>query len=293
VNNSERNLYPIEQCRRFYADEIRVVAGLDSVALVEAFAMVPRERFLESPPWHLSSGSSLHPATYRTTNEVRDLYHDVFVALKSAEFLNNGQPSMIAQLIAALNLCAGKRVLHIGCGTGYYSAIIAQMVGPQGAVTAVEIDTDLARQATANLTDYPNVTVLNADGAAVDPDLSDAILVNAGVTHPRLEWLANLSESGILVLPLSVGRSPAAKDAIVVRIARNGASFVAEPISILTIYPGAGMRDPAMQKLLNASFESHAILRLESLRTDAHDQTDSCLVHAPTFCLSALPAASK
>jgi hypothetical protein len=41
------------------------------------------------------------------------------------------------------------------------------------------------------------------------------------------------------------------------------------------------------QGLRNDSFESHAMLRLKSLRKDDHDRTDTCIVHAPGFCLSA------
>ena len=134
----------VDQCRRFYAEEIRVVAGIRSQALVEAFANVPREHFLGTPPWRYSSGFSLQTGAYRATEDIRDLYHDVFVALKQQEILNNGQPSLIARLLEALDLGPGKRVVHIGCGTGYYSAILAEIVGQSGSVVALEVDGDLA-----------------------------------------------------------------------------------------------------------------------------------------------------
>jgi protein-L-isoaspartate(D-aspartate) O-methyltransferase len=279
--------FSVEQCRRFYAEEIRIVAGLASPALVEAFARAPRERFLGPPPWKYSSGTSLAPASYRSTSQVRDLYHDVFVALKQQQFLNNGQPSILARLMAALDLAPGKRVVHVGCGTGYYSAIMAEAVGQAGAVTALEIDPGLAACAAENLAGYSNVKILNQDGAFFAPVAADAILINAGVTHPHPAWLNGLSEAGVLVAPLLVGITSASNDAMVLRTIRHGQRFAAEPVTLLTIYPSPSMRDPEIQSRLSASFQSHELIRLRSLRIDAHDRTASCLVHSPAFCLSA------
>jgi protein-L-isoaspartate(D-aspartate) O-methyltransferase len=287
MNEEANNDFTLEQRRRFYSEELRVVAGLESPDLVSAFARVPRERYLGAPPWKFSSGNSLKQSSYRTTSSVCDLYHDVFVALKSERFLNNGQPSMIARLIAALQLSPGKRVFHCGCGTGYYTAIMAEVVGVTGSVVAAEIDSTLAEVAAANLENYEQVNVLSRDGADVDPVACDAILVNAGVTHPHPAWLDGLSEGGVLVLPLSVGRNLSVNDALVLAITRRHDQFAAELLSIISIYSSPSMRDPMLQSMLNDSFESHAMLRLKSVRKDDHERTDTCIVHAPGFCLSA------
>jgi protein-L-isoaspartate(D-aspartate) O-methyltransferase len=289
MTGEANNHFTLEQLRRFYSEELRIVAGLESLELVSAFARVPREWYLGVPPWKFSSGNSLKQSSYRTTSSVCDIYHDVFVALKGEKFLNNGQPSMIARLIAALKLTPGKRVFHCGCGTGYYTAIMAEVVGPTGSVVAAEIDSSLAEIAATNLTNYHHVKVLNRDGADVNPVLCDAILVNAGVTHPHPAWLDGLSEGGVLVLPLSVGRNLGANDAMVLGITRQRDQFAAELLSIITIYSSPSMRDPMLQSMLNDSFESHAMLRLRSVRKDDHDRTDTCIVHAPGFCLSAAP----
>jgi Protein-L-isoaspartate(D-aspartate) O-methyltransferase (PCMT) len=187
------------------------------VGLWQGFRFFPRYRhcswwitgYPETIPlclWKFSSGNSLKQSSYRTTSSVCDVYHDVYVALKSEKFLNNGQPSMIARLIAALELSPGKRVFHCGCGTGYYTAIMAEVVGSTGSVVAAEIDSTLAEIAATNLTKYDHVTVLNRDGTDVDPVPCDAILINAGVTHPHPAWL----------------------DAIVVGITRRHDQFAAE-----------------------------------------------------------------
>ncbi len=54
----------MDLCRRFYAEETRVVAGIRSQALVGAFAKVPSEHFLGAPPWRYSSGFSLLTGSY-------------------------------------------------------------------------------------------------------------------------------------------------------------------------------------------------------------------------------------
>ena len=277
----------IGQYRCFYAEEIRVVSDIDSPVLVDAFASVPREQFLGPPPWSFHSGSSLLQPVYRTTMDMRDLYHDVFVALDTSQLLNNGQPSLIARLIEALNLATGRRVLHIGCGTGYYTAIMAEVVGSEGLVTAAEVDPVLAVQAAANLIGYEQVVVINRDGAAVDPSPYDAILVNAGVTHPHPSWLESLTEAGVLVLPLGVGKTPSAKDHMVLKITRHRDRYSADLLLLMTIYASTSQRDPAIHSLLNESLESRRIIGLKSVRTLQHTQTDTCIVHTPGFCLSA------
>src|SRR5260370_3635460 len=279
--------FGLEQLRRLFYEELRVVAGRESPELVSAFARVRRERYLGAPPWKFSSGNSLNRSSYRTTSSVCDVYHDVFVALKSEKFLNNGQPSMIARLIAALKLSPGKRVFHCGCGTGYYTAIMAEVVGPTGSVIAAEMDCVVAEIAATNLTKYDHVKVVNRDGADVDPIPCDAILINAGVTHPHPAWLDGLSEGGVIVLPLSVGKNLGVNDAMVLGITRRHDQFAAELLSIITIYSSPSMRHPLLQSMLNDSFQSHAMLRLKSVRKDDHDRTDTCIVHAPGFCLSA------
>src|SRR3989442_716766 len=77
------------------------------------------------------------------------------------------------------------RVFHLGCGVGYYTAILAEVTGASGQVVAVEVDADLAAHARENLAAYPNVAVHDGDGAALDPGACDAMLINAGVTHPH------------------------------------------------------------------------------------------------------------
>jgi SAM-dependent methyltransferase len=61
-------------------------------------------------------------------------------------------------------LATGDRVLHVGAGLGYYSAILAEIVGRSGEVTAIEIDAGLAEGARANLARaWPQASVVAGD----------------------------------------------------------------------------------------------------------------------------------
>ena len=153
--------------RRWYADELRWDAKLRSERLVKAFATVPREAFLGPGPWHILS-DNLFTRGYTKTSDAdpRHLSHNVLVAIDPRRGLNNGSPSFLAWLIEQLDIKDGETVCHVGCGTGYYSAIMGEMVGKGGRVIAVELDKKLARRARRNLEAYRNVEVVNADGFA-------------------------------------------------------------------------------------------------------------------------------
>lgn len=75
-------------------------------------------------------------AEYWTTDDddPRQVYHGIIIALDEPRGINNGQPSLWASLFDHLDLVPGEQVLHLGCGTGYYTALIAKLVGSAGAL---------------------------------------------------------------------------------------------------------------------------------------------------------------
>lgn len=134
-------------------------------------------------------------------------YQDVLFALQSEKGVNNGSPSLHARLLAELDVQIGSdRIVHVGAGTGYYSAILAELVGTSGHVHAVEMDPDLAAHAQAALADRANVSVVNADGSQWPQHAVDAIYVNFAVARPAEPWIERLRPGGRLVLPLGVPR---------------------------------------------------------------------------------------
>ena len=128
---------------------------------------------------------------------------DQLFALVPERKVNNGQPSLHASLLAAAAIQDGDHVVHVGAGTGYYTAIMASLAGATGRVTAVEFDSGLAARARGNLASRSNVSVYEANGAAMSFDTADVIYVNAGVTHPAETWLDALSPGGRLIIPLT------------------------------------------------------------------------------------------
>ncbi|HET9208677.1 MAG TPA: hypothetical protein VFO28_20715, partial [Burkholderiaceae bacterium] len=136
-----------EAARRAYAQQLVRDLGPGHERLHDAFADTPRERFVGAPPWPLLHGGF----TRQWSDDPRELYDDVLVGLDVELGINNGQPSLHARCLAACNPQAGETVLHVGAGTGYYSAILAHLVGPGGRVIAYESEAHLAARAAANL----------------------------------------------------------------------------------------------------------------------------------------------
>ena len=291
----------IDDCRRFYAEEIRWVANLSSPALVEALSRVPREKFLGAPPWQIGSAeqrslslSGMVRMAYTPTEDPRDLYHNVLVALDAAKDINNGQPSALARWIDALALKPGDRAYHLGCGVGYYTALIAEIVGPTGRIIGIDTNSDLAARAKENFAAYPYGTIHAADGVSFDPGDCDAILVNAGVTHPHPLWLDRLREGGRLVVPITMAATPTLGQGVMIKITRHGNTYAVETVTMLAIFSGVGMRDPLLEPLMQKALTTGGLLKLKSVRRDAHDTTDSCVLHGREICLStADPAAHQ
>ena len=283
----------IEECRSFYAQEMKFAANLATPGLVEAFASVPREKFLGPGPWQIGSAegramsaAGLVQLAYTTVEDPRDVYHNVVVSLDRAKDINNGQPSALARWIDALALKAGDRVYHLGCGVGYYTAIMAEVVGPSGSVVGLELQPELAARAKKNLAGYRNVTVDAGDGATFDPGERDAMLVNAGVTHPRPLWLDRLRERGRLVVPFTLAMNATVGQGVMTKIVRERGGYSAELVTPLAIFSGGSMRDPELEPLMLKALTSGGLLKLKSVRRDAHEPAENCVLHGKEVCLS-------
>ncbi len=108
-------------------------------------------------------------------------------------------------MLDQLDIAAGAQVLHLGCGTGYYTAIMAELIGPTGKVTAIEIDASLAKKARAALMPWPQIAVGNADGASISFEPVDLVVASASATHPLPSWLDALKLGGRLTRDLMGG----------------------------------------------------------------------------------------
>jgi protein-L-isoaspartate(D-aspartate) O-methyltransferase len=149
-------------------------------------------------------------------------------------------------------------VVHVGAGTGYYTAIMAHLVGPSGKVTAIEYEPSLAAWASENLASLDNVTVVEGDGATIDFGPADVIYVNAGATPPAERWLDGLKDGGRLILPLTRVKQTEGnvRHGRVFRIERRGGDYFAQSVTGVAVYPCEGCgRDPACEAALAAAIE--------------------------------------
>jgi protein-L-isoaspartate(D-aspartate) O-methyltransferase len=112
---------------------------------------------------------------------------------------------MLGQAADALGGLHGRHVLEIGSG-GYNASLLRELVGRSGSVTTVDIDPDVTDRAAACLgaAGYNDVTVICADAEQpVEPGRRwDLIIVTAGAWDIPPAWRDQLTEGGVLVVPL-------------------------------------------------------------------------------------------
>ena len=290
--------------RRFFAEELEAVCKLRSPHLVDAFATVPREQFLGPGPWMVLAESPYMPGAspagsspgLRQTPDADPgrVYHNIAVAIDPARQLFNGQPGTLAVWLDTLDLAPGARVLHVGAGLGYYTAIIAQAVGPSGRVVAFEVDQALAAGAARNLAPLPWVDARCGDSSQVAGETFDAIMVNAGVTHPLDAWLDALAPGGRMIIPITAPMpamgSTLGKGLVFVVTREDETTFAARVLTVVAVYSAIGLRDERLnadigKAMMGGPATWQAVKRL---RRDAHEREASCWLHAPTGCLSTI-----
>jgi protein-L-isoaspartate(D-aspartate) O-methyltransferase len=249
---------PLAERRAAYAREVAARYGPPDPAVEAAFAKIPRENFLGPPPWSIGSGGE---EPWSKTRDLEALYQDKLVALDRAKGINNGQPSLHAACIAALGLTKRDHVLHIGTGTGYYTAILAELAR---SVDGYEIEPALAARAMENLVPWSNVTI-HAESATGRPlPEADAIYVNAGVTHPDPYWLDALREGGRLLFPLTGDERWGG----MLLVTRLGLRFAARFVSKCGFINCAGARDPVTAARLTQVFREGNQEQVKSLTSE-------------------------
>ncbi|OBZ94218.1 protein-L-isoaspartate O-methyltransferase [Pararhizobium polonicum] len=167
-----------------------------SHAVLSAFLSVPREEFVPvgmKPLAYIDSDIELSadPATGR-------------------RYLM--EPSPLAKLLQLAEISKGDKVLEVGCGTGYASAILSDLAG---SVVALESDAALASEATATLTrlGYSNVSVVTGElekGHAAHAPY-DVIFVHGAVETVPASLLAQLNDGGRLVAVVGFGNASRAQ----------------------------------------------------------------------------------
>jgi protein-L-isoaspartate(D-aspartate) O-methyltransferase len=246
--------------RKAYAAEIARRARARDPRVEKAFAAVPREDYSGPPPWFVSGGGF---GSAGETDLAR-LYDDALVAIDAGRGINNGQPSLHALSIDALGLKEGDTVVQIGAGAGYYTAILAHLVGPSGKVIAYEIEPDIAERARANLAAFPQVEVRARSGVGEALPMADAIYVNAAASHPVRAWLDALNPGGRLLFPLQAAGSSGAM--LMITRPQHGDAWPARFLSGVVFIACEGAQDADMARKLDRAFRRRHAGAVRSLR---------------------------
>lgn len=159
----------------------------DSERLRAAFDRVRRSDFLPADQHGFAGEDAALPIGYGQTNS---------------------QPSTVEAMLDLLDVQPGHRVLDVGCGSGWTTALLAVLVGPEGEVVGVEIVPELVAWGRENLASYalPWARVEQArDGVLGVPELGpyDRVLVSAEATRLPTGLLEQLVPGGVMVVPVT------------------------------------------------------------------------------------------
>ena len=154
--------------------------------VLEAMAAVPRKAFLPKAQRFFAPADTPLPIGHGQTNS---------------------QPSTVRAMLELLDVGAGDRVLDVGAGSGWTTAILARLTGPTGSVVGVERVPELVEFGAANVegAGMPWAHVERASPVALGaPDRApfDRILVSADAEVLPQELLDQLAPGGVLVVPV-------------------------------------------------------------------------------------------
>ncbi|QLK62545.1 protein-L-isoaspartate(D-aspartate) O-methyltransferase [Enterobacteriaceae bacterium Kacie_13] len=185
--------------------------GIHDENLLHAIEAVPRERFVDEAFQHKA-------------------YENTALPIGSGQTIS--QPYTVARMTELLRLKPSSRVLEIGTGSGYQTAILAHLVEH---VFSVERIKGLQWQAKRRLKqlDLHNVSTRHGDGWLGWPSRGpfDAIIVTAAPPEIPQDLLQQLDDGGVMILP--VGE----ENQILQRITRRGDEFAAETIEAVRFVP--------------------------------------------------------
>jgi protein-L-isoaspartate(D-aspartate) O-methyltransferase len=239
-----------QELRRFFAS---LVAGDRKPSIERAFAGVRRETFAGPGPWSIMTFAG-NGYVQTPDDDPAFLYQDVLIALDRERHLNIGLPSGHAIWLDAIDVRPGERVIQVGVGTGYYTAILAHLAGAGGRVDAYEIDEGLAARAGENLKDLAQVQVHARTGLAGGLPEADAIYVCVGTTQPYQAWLDAMRPGARLLFPMQPDQG--AGGMLLIRRPEGGANWPARFVSRARFIGCDGPHDASAGRRLAEAFSA-------------------------------------
>ncbi|MEV5730079.1 methyltransferase domain-containing protein [Streptomyces pharetrae] len=180
-----------------------------------AFAAVPRHVFVPYYYVGVLGGYERrwgeHPDPQARERWVKGAYADTPLAtrLRDGELLSSSsQPSLMALMLAALEVRDGDRVLEIGAGSGYNAALLTHRLGDGDLVTTIDLEPEITESARRHLgaAGYHPV-VVTGDGARGVPERApfDRIIATCALPSIPPAWLTQCRPDGRILTPLATG----------------------------------------------------------------------------------------
>ncbi|MEU6093489.1 methyltransferase domain-containing protein [Streptomyces sp. NPDC047079] len=219
----------------------------------EAFEAVPRHLFV--PYYYLGVTGRYErrgcdaPDPRGREEWVRGAYQDAPLATRVCEgelVSSSSQPSLMAQMLAELEVEDGSAVLEIGAGSGYNAALLSHRLG-DGLVTTVDLDPEITESAREHLADAGyHPTVVTGDGARGVPERAPFDRIIATCTLDRIPdaWLAQCRPGARILAPFATGLI-----ALRVRDARHAQGRFLHTPAYFVPLRGGPRREPQQQDL--------------------------------------------
>ena len=168
----------------------------------------PRHYFIDQFYRNTKRGPRLTriPDTGPTPSQLDRIYSDVSLSTHRQPPSSSSQPSLVTDMLQMLDLKRGHRVLEIGAGTGWNAALMSRIVGDEGHVTTVDIQTDVTRRARRHLrrARCSNVTVITGDGYRGHASTSpyDRLITTVSTPSVPGAWIDQIELGGTMLVVL-------------------------------------------------------------------------------------------
>ena len=181
---------------------------LKSARLEHAVRAAPRQWFVDRMHTHSKYRRFINVNTSRPTrHQLERIYSDEPLLIRRDPPSSTSQPSLVINMLEALDIRLGARVLEIGAGTGWNAALMAHLVGSSGSVVSIDNQPDVARSARRHIkrAGLKNVHIVTGDGANGYPKaaLYDRLITTVSCPDVFPAWRQQLKPGGIAVITLS------------------------------------------------------------------------------------------